>query len=278
MAAGGLALEGVSCLFIPFATNYWVMMLPISTICFGIALIDTALLPMLGLLVDTRHVSVYGSIYAIADISYCMAYAFGPIIAGNLVNSVGFTGLNIGIAVSNVIYAPMLYILCYWNKQQLQRQGETEQINMADHPSEYKSYAALEDDGPAHGEKYAMEETQLDGQYQAGYGHNGSGYGQNGGYVQPSQQHQHQQQPQQYQQPYQQHQQQQYQQAQYQPVPQQQQQVPANGYAPQPPARPPAPRQESIGSANAANPFRPPTSNPFRSGDANPFRGGAPPT
>lgn len=39
-------------------------------ICFGIALIDTALLPTLGYLVDSRYVSVYGSIYAIADISY----------------------------------------------------------------------------------------------------------------------------------------------------------------------------------------------------------------
>lgn len=50
-------------------------MIPICGICFGIALIDTALLPMLGYLVDVRYVSVYGSIYAIADISYSMAYA-----------------------------------------------------------------------------------------------------------------------------------------------------------------------------------------------------------
>lgn len=51
------------------------LMIPICGICFGIALIDTALLPMLGYLVDVRYVSVYGSIYAIADISYSMAYA-----------------------------------------------------------------------------------------------------------------------------------------------------------------------------------------------------------
>lgn len=51
------------------------LMIPICGICFGIALIDTALLPTLGYLVDVRYVSVYGSIYAIADISYSMAYA-----------------------------------------------------------------------------------------------------------------------------------------------------------------------------------------------------------
>lgn len=52
---------------------------------------------MLGYLVDTRHVSVYGSVYAIADISYSLAYAFGPIIAGGIVNSMGFLALNIFI-------------------------------------------------------------------------------------------------------------------------------------------------------------------------------------
>lgn len=75
MAAGGLALEGFCCFIIPFSTSYQMLMIPICGICFGIALIDTALLPMLGYLVDVRYVSVYGSIYAIADISYSMAYA-----------------------------------------------------------------------------------------------------------------------------------------------------------------------------------------------------------
>ena len=59
-------------------------MLPICVICFGIALIDTALLPMLGFIVDKKYVSVYGSVYAIADISYCAAYAVGPVIAGKV--------------------------------------------------------------------------------------------------------------------------------------------------------------------------------------------------
>ncbi|RXG60485.1 Vesicular acetylcholine transporter [Armadillidium vulgare] len=111
MAVVGLALEGISCFFLPFATNYWVVMLPICFICFGIALIDTALLPTLGYLVDTRYVSVYGSIYAIADISYSFAYAFGPMIAGSVVSSIGFVALNIGIALSNLLYCPLLYSL-----------------------------------------------------------------------------------------------------------------------------------------------------------------------
>ncbi len=80
IATVGLAMEGVSCAFVPFMPSAATLIIPLSTICFGIALIDTSLLPMLGFLVDTRHVSVYGSVYAIADISYSLAYAFGPII------------------------------------------------------------------------------------------------------------------------------------------------------------------------------------------------------
>ena len=49
--------------------------------------------------------------YAIADISYCAAYAVGPIIAGHIVESVGFTALNISVAVLSLAYAPALYYL-----------------------------------------------------------------------------------------------------------------------------------------------------------------------
>ncbi|KAJ8670746.1 hypothetical protein QAD02_002005 [Eretmocerus hayati] len=108
MAAGGLALEGVCCFMIPFSTSYKFLMIPICGICFGIALIDTALLPTLGYLVDVRYVSVYGSIYAIADISYSLAYAVGPIIAGGVVEAIGFTALNVFIALLNLGYAPVL--------------------------------------------------------------------------------------------------------------------------------------------------------------------------
>jgi len=75
--AVGLVLEGLSCLIIPFCTNFLQVMLPLMIACFGIALVDTAIIPTLGYLVDIRHTSVYGSVYAIADISYSLAYAFG---------------------------------------------------------------------------------------------------------------------------------------------------------------------------------------------------------
>lgn len=111
IAAIGLVLEGVSCLMVPFCTSFWSLIVPISVICFGVALIDTAILPTLGFLVDTRYVSVYGSIYAIADISYSLSYAVGPIIAGGIVEAIGFTALNILIAIVTLGYTPILMML-----------------------------------------------------------------------------------------------------------------------------------------------------------------------
>uniref|UniRef100_A0AC35TZY8 MFS domain-containing protein n=1 Tax=Rhabditophanes sp. KR3021 TaxID=114890 RepID=A0AC35TZY8_9BILA len=111
LAAIGLAMEGISCAVVPFMSTIYQVIIPLSTICFGIALIDTSLLPMLGYLVDTRHVSVYGSVYAIADISYSLAYAFGPVIAGGIVASFSFTALNILICVLNIGFLPVLIML-----------------------------------------------------------------------------------------------------------------------------------------------------------------------
>ena len=71
---------------------------PLSILCFGIALVDTALLPTLGYIVDTRYTSVYGSVYAIADISYSLAYSLGPIVAGKIVSEYGYV-LYCGVTV-----------------------------------------------------------------------------------------------------------------------------------------------------------------------------------
>ncbi|KAL7059141.1 hypothetical protein AAHC03_013794 [Spirometra sp. Aus1] len=111
MAAVGLALDGISCVFIPLCTNFVGLMFPICVLCYGIALIDTAILPNLAYLVDTRHASVYGSVYAIADISYSVAYAIGPMVAGGLLSFMNFTGLNISICVVTCAYVPVLYLL-----------------------------------------------------------------------------------------------------------------------------------------------------------------------
>lgn len=186
MAAGGLALEGLCCFIIPFSTSYVFLMLPICGICFGIALIDTALLPTLGYLVDVRYVSVYGSIYAIADISYSLAYAVGPIIAGGVVEAIGFTALNFMIAFSNLLYAPVLYRLR--NIYDFKPFQDEANVLMQDPPSkEYQTYV-LQEQRPISGEvgnhlTHARMETDIDQSMSQGY-QSVQGYDQ--GYTQDS--------------------------------------------------------------------------------------------
>ena len=69
ITAVGILIEGTSCLIIPFCERVITIIIPLMIDCFGIALVDTAIMPTLAYLVDVRHVSVYGSVYAIADIS-----------------------------------------------------------------------------------------------------------------------------------------------------------------------------------------------------------------
>ncbi|XP_032814984.2 vesicular acetylcholine transporter [Petromyzon marinus] len=107
----GLVIIGSSSCLVPACRTFEELIAPLCGICFGIALVDTALLPLLAFLVDVRHASVYGSVYAIADISYSLAYAMGPIVAGQIVHTMGFVQLSLGMGLTNVLYAPMLLLL-----------------------------------------------------------------------------------------------------------------------------------------------------------------------
>ena len=42
-----------------------------------IGMVDSSMMPHMGYLVDLRHVSVYGNIYAIADIAFALGFAVG---------------------------------------------------------------------------------------------------------------------------------------------------------------------------------------------------------
>ncbi|XP_022356019.1 vesicular acetylcholine transporter [Enhydra lutris kenyoni] len=107
----GLAVIGASSCVVPACRSFAPLVVSLCGLCFGIALVDTALLPTLAFLVDVRHVSVYGSVYAIADISYSVAYALGPIVAGHIVHSLGFAQLSLGMGLANLLYAPVLLLL-----------------------------------------------------------------------------------------------------------------------------------------------------------------------
>lgn len=45
-------------------------------------MVDSSMMPIMGHLVDLRHTSVYGSVYAIADVAFCMGFAIGKLVRG----------------------------------------------------------------------------------------------------------------------------------------------------------------------------------------------------
>uniref|UniRef100_A0A5S6QNW6 MFS domain-containing protein n=1 Tax=Trichuris muris TaxID=70415 RepID=A0A5S6QNW6_TRIMR len=100
------------CLFaIPQSKNVYQLILPTGCMGLAIGMIDASMFPHMGYIVDKRHNGMYGGVYAIADAAFCLAYAFGPVLGGPLIRSIGFPAMLYMIAVINFVYAPFLVSL-----------------------------------------------------------------------------------------------------------------------------------------------------------------------
>ena len=107
----GLIIIGISLFCVPLATNIYGLIIPNFGLGFSIGMVDSSMMPTMGYLVDIRHSSVYGSVYAIADVAFCLGFALGPAFSGVLVTAVGFPLMLSMIAVLCIIYAPFTYFL-----------------------------------------------------------------------------------------------------------------------------------------------------------------------
>ncbi|XP_003741757.3 synaptic vesicular amine transporter [Galendromus occidentalis] len=107
----GLIIIGLSLLCIPMAKNVNQLILPQAGIGFAIGMVDSSMMPMLGYLVDIRHTSVYGSVYAIGDAAFCMGFVLGPLISSSVVKTFGFKTLVYLTGVVCICYAPLLMML-----------------------------------------------------------------------------------------------------------------------------------------------------------------------
>ncbi|XP_076033755.1 synaptic vesicular amine transporter-like isoform X2 [Oratosquilla oratoria] len=107
----GLIIIGICLIFIPMATTLNHLIGPNAGLGFAIGMVDSSMMPELGYLVDLRHSAVYGSVYSIGDVAFCLGFAIGPALSGSLVQAVGFSWMLYGIAIINFIYAPLMYCL-----------------------------------------------------------------------------------------------------------------------------------------------------------------------
>ncbi|KAM7408098.1 hypothetical protein PAMA_001991 [Pampus argenteus] len=107
----GMVVVGFSILCVPFAKDIYGLILPNFGVGFAIGMVDSSMMPIMGYLVDLRHVSVYGSVYAIADVAFCMGFALGPSIGGSIAESIGFPWLMTIIGIVDILFAPLCLFL-----------------------------------------------------------------------------------------------------------------------------------------------------------------------
>ncbi|VDN99271.1 unnamed protein product [Rodentolepis nana] len=101
----GLAMGENIHLFIPNARKSKEWMFSNS------GMVDASMIPQMGILVDLRHVAIYGSVYAIADVAFCLGFAIGPAVGGFVSQSAGFSWTIWGIAIVAALYSPLLLLL-----------------------------------------------------------------------------------------------------------------------------------------------------------------------
>ena len=62
---------------VPFATQPNHLIMPMAGLGFGIGMVDSSMMPELGNICDIRHSNVYGGVYAIGDVAFCLGFAIG---------------------------------------------------------------------------------------------------------------------------------------------------------------------------------------------------------
>ncbi|KAF6198756.1 hypothetical protein GE061_006778 [Apolygus lucorum] len=107
----GLLIIGACLMCIPLATNMYDLIVPNAGLGFAIGMVDSSMMPHLAYLVDIRHTAVYGTVYAIGDVAFCLGYCIGPAVSGTLVNTIGFEWMLVLIAFLNFGYAPLMFML-----------------------------------------------------------------------------------------------------------------------------------------------------------------------
>ncbi|RUS87921.1 hypothetical protein EGW08_004337 [Elysia chlorotica] len=107
----GMLIIASCCFAIPFCRSLGHLIAPNFGMGFALGMVDSSMMPHLGYLVDLRHVSVYGSVYAIADVAFCLGFAIGPALGGTIVERIGFHWMLWIIGIVNLVYAPLLWFL-----------------------------------------------------------------------------------------------------------------------------------------------------------------------
>ncbi|XP_011499323.1 PREDICTED: synaptic vesicular amine transporter [Ceratosolen solmsi marchali] len=104
-----MLLVGLSAIAIPVAASMSQLIIPHLGLGLGIGVADAALVPLLASFVESSR--GYGPVYSIQQIAVSLAYSLGPIVSGELVNSVGFPWVMRVAGLANIAYCSLLMYL-----------------------------------------------------------------------------------------------------------------------------------------------------------------------
>ncbi|CAF4977459.1 unnamed protein product, partial [Rotaria sp. Silwood1] len=107
----GLLLIFIALICVPLTTSIVGLIIPNSLLGVAIGMVNSSMMPTMGYLVDRRHVSVYGNVYAIADVVLCLGYVISPVLSGFCVRVFGFRTMLHIISFICLCYAPLMLFL-----------------------------------------------------------------------------------------------------------------------------------------------------------------------
>ncbi|XP_060528334.1 synaptic vesicular amine transporter-like [Cylas formicarius] len=138
LATAAMVVAGLSCCFLPLATSLHQLTLPHFGLGLGVGVLDASLVPLLANLVERKGSAQYGPIYAFQQTSVAVAYAFGPLLAGQGVRLVGFPWVIRTVGFMNLVLCPLLAELEH-------EQDEMQSLSRDDHAASYSSLETIEE-------------------------------------------------------------------------------------------------------------------------------------
>uniref|UniRef100_A0A1I7SGC4 MFS domain-containing protein n=1 Tax=Bursaphelenchus xylophilus TaxID=6326 RepID=A0A1I7SGC4_BURXY len=96
---------------LPFSPNLCSLLVVSAFLGMGFGLVGLNMFPLMGHIADLRHTQIYGSVYAISDVSCSLAFVSGPIAGGPAVRYLGFTTMLFFLGMVNFAFAPLMIFL-----------------------------------------------------------------------------------------------------------------------------------------------------------------------
>ncbi|XP_064606061.1 synaptic vesicular amine transporter-like [Liolophura sinensis] len=107
----GMFVSSGTLMALAYSDTFVNMMIVTAFLGLTMGMISTSMQPIFAYLVDIRHSDVYGNVYAISDMSVCLAMFLGPLLGGPVLYAFSYQTLLFAAAVIDLVCAPLSILL-----------------------------------------------------------------------------------------------------------------------------------------------------------------------